>query len=121
MASTSSTTVAVKADTSHLIRVARIIEKHFGALADDLEQLRDGAPGSPCDGDLPGWECDLLVHHAVEDRMRADAGLPPRSEIWDYCQWGRHSKCETEPCACPKHADDAEMCWGDLRRIEVRT
>src|SRR5450759_4945311 len=31
-----------RADQDHLIRFARIVEKHFGALADDLELLRSG-------------------------------------------------------------------------------
>ena len=32
-------TVAVKAETGHLIRFARIVAKHMTALADDLEAL----------------------------------------------------------------------------------
>ena len=31
-----------RADPDHLIRFARIVEKHYGALADDLEMLRSG-------------------------------------------------------------------------------
>lgn len=34
--------IKVEPDSGKLINIARIIEKHIGALADDLEKLRDG-------------------------------------------------------------------------------
>ena len=33
--------VSVKVDPAHMIRFARIMEKYFGALADDLETLSE--------------------------------------------------------------------------------
>jgi hypothetical protein len=39
-------TVKVNTDTRSLIQFARVIEKHFGALADDLEKLRDDGADS---------------------------------------------------------------------------
>jgi hypothetical protein len=45
--------VSVKADPAGLIRFARIVEKHFGALADDLEKLgRDEEAPAPVAADL---------------------------------------------------------------------
>lgn len=38
--------VTVKADPAHLIRFARIVQKHFGALADDLEKLSEDEEAS---------------------------------------------------------------------------
>jgi hypothetical protein len=40
MAQLEPVTLEFRADPDHLIRFARIVEKHFGALADDLEMLR---------------------------------------------------------------------------------
>jgi hypothetical protein len=39
--------------TEGLVRTIRIIEKHLGALADELEQSA-GEPDSPADGHVPG-------------------------------------------------------------------
>ena len=49
MAARQEVIVSVKADPAGLIRFARIMQKHFGALADDLEKLGDGeeASGEP--------------------------------------------------------------------------
>jgi hypothetical protein len=47
MANTQEVKIAVTADPAHLIRFARIVEKHMGALAGDLEQLCDPEPAQP--------------------------------------------------------------------------
>jgi hypothetical protein len=46
-------TIGITTDPSQLIRFARIVEKHMGALADDLEQMTEpelkavARPGPP--------------------------------------------------------------------------
>jgi hypothetical protein len=49
MAARQEVTVSVKVDPAALIRFARIMQKHFGALADDLEKLGEDeeASGEP--------------------------------------------------------------------------
>jgi hypothetical protein len=39
--------VEFEADPGKLVQIARILQKHFGAMADDLENLRDSAPAEP--------------------------------------------------------------------------
>lgn len=47
MAEMAPVVVPIEADPGKLIQVARILQKHFGALADDLEGLRSGEPAEP--------------------------------------------------------------------------
>jgi hypothetical protein len=73
-----------RADPDHMIRYARIVEKHFGALADELEQLRDrSGRGEP---------------RKEPEFPASTPGVPfrPTSEIVEN-QWGE--RCPHCPCA----------------------
>lgn len=59
----------------------------------------------------------------------------PRDQVSGPCQYGRHGECagkampyrtaalamlDADPCECPMHTDPGALCWGDIRRVEVR-
>ena len=60
-----------RADPDHAIRFARIVEKHFGALADDLEMLRDS----------DGTERRKAVHEPEFPASTPGVPFRPTSEI----------------------------------------
>jgi hypothetical protein len=98
MAALEPVTLEFRADPDHLIRFARIVEKHFGALADDLELLRSGqAPDvdptatqwrSPCP------HCRVAVYG--RDEAEAHAFLAEHYEIAHKGQ-APDAWCETCP------------------------
>jgi hypothetical protein len=67
---------------------------------------------------------DFLRQAAIDalDRQQARPGpdYPGRGDVDPDCRAGKHDSCAADPCACPRHADPAALCWGDLRNIEAR-
>jgi hypothetical protein len=100
-------------------------------LADGLHhlaaQLRDGA-----DPQLIAVTLDFAALQLEQDAMPGTR----RDVVSEACQFGRHGDCngwrtpvppgtplikiKRDPCECPMHHSGGALCWGDIRRVEVR-
>jgi hypothetical protein len=87
-----------RADPDHAIRFARTVEKHFGALADDLEMLRDS----------DGAEKRKAVHEPV----RPDGSVIEPHARCTNCR--RVAGMPSAPCPqCPPHPAGCGACGGE--------